>query len=343
MFSRFQSIFLLKIIILYIILSFIGIDFIKNLPILLPILLSVAFFTVLERKVLASMQRRRGPNVVGIYGLLQAIADAFKLLSKETLIPSGSNFFLFILSPIFTFVISMLCWSLIPFDFNIVISDLNLGLLFLFAFSSLGVYGIIISGWSSNSKYAFLGSLRSTAQFISYEISMGLLLIPIILFSQTMNISEIVLSQTNIYNIIPLFPFFVLFIITGLAETNRVPFDLPEAESELVSGYNVEYSSIGFTFSFLAEYSNIILMSSIIVLLSIGGWLPLLNIFFLKNIYTSFWFSIKLLLVMFFFVWVRATLPRYRYDQLMMLGWKVILPLSLSFSFLSIFFFLLFI
>jgi len=338
-----QSIFFIKITILYILFFFIGIDFIKNLPIVLPILLSVAFFTVLERKVLASMQRRRGPNYVGIYGLLQAIADALKLLSKETLIPSSSNVFLFILSPIFTFLISMLCWSLIPFDFNIVISDLNLGLLFLFAFSSLGVYGIIISGWSSNSKYAFLGSLRSSAQFISYEISMGLLLVPIILFSQTVNISEIVLAQTDIYFIIPFFPFFILFLITGLAETNRVPFDLPEAESELVSGYNVEYSSIGFTFFFLAEYSNIILMSSIIVILFLGGWLPLFNIIFLKEIYTVFWFSIKLLFIMFFFVWVRATLPRYRYDQLMMLGWKVILPLSLGFSFLSIFLFFLFI
>lgn len=342
-FRYLRIVFLIKIFLVYYILTFIGIDFLKNLPIVLPILLSVAFFTVLERKVLASMQRRRGPNFVGIYGLLQAIADALKLLSKETLVPSNSNFLLFILSPIFTFVISMLCWTLIPFDFNIVISDLNLGLLFLFAFSSLGVYGIIISGWSSNSKYAFLGSLRSSAQFISYEISMGLLLIPIILFSQTLNISEIVLAQSDIFYIIPFFPFFILFVITGLAETNRVPFDSPEAESELVSGYNVEYSSIGFTFFFLAEYSNIILMSSIIVILFLGGWLPLLNIFFFKNIYTSFWFSLKLLLVMFFFVWVRATLPRYRYDQLMMLGWKVILPISLGFCFLSIFFFLLFI
>lgn len=338
-----QIIFFLKFFLLYFILSFIGIDFIKNLPILLPILLSVAFFTVLERKVLASMQRRRGPNYVGIYGLLQAIADALKLLSKETLIPSSSNFFLFILSPIFTFVISMLCWSLIPFDFNIVISDLNLGLLFLFAFSSLGVYGIIISGWSSNSKYAFLGSLRSSAQFISYEISMGLLLIPIILFSQTLNISEIVLAQTDIFFVIPFFPFFILFLITGLAETNRVPFDLPEAESELVSGYNVEYSSIGFTFFFLAEYSNIILMSSIIVILFLGGWLAPFDFFIFTYFYTSFFFSIKLLLVMFFFIWVRATLPRYRYDQLMMLGWKVILPSSLGLCFLSIFFFILFI
>ena len=332
-----------KLYIVYILCQKIGLDFLKNLPIVLPILLSVAFFTVLERKVLASMQRRRGPNFVGIYGLLQAIADALKLLSKETLIPSNSNFFLFILSPIFTFVISMLCWSLIPFDFNIVISDLNLGLLFLFAFSSLGVYGIIISGWSSNSKYAFLGSLRSSAQFISYEISMGLLLIPIILFTQTLNITEIVLAQEDIFFVIPFFPFFILFLITGLAETNRVPFDLPEAESELVSGYNVEYSSIGFTFFFLAEYSNIILMSSIIVILFLGGWLSPFSIYFFNNIYTSFWFSIKLLSVMFFFVWVRATLPRYRYDQLMMLGWKVILPLSLGFCFLSIFFFLLYI
>lgn len=245
--------FIIKIVVLYILFNFIGIDFLKNLPIVLPILLSVAFFTVLERKILASMQRRRGPNVVGLYGLLQAIADALKLLSKETLIPSSSNFLLFILAPIFTFVISMLCWSLIPFDFNIVIADLNLGLLFLFAFSSLGVYGIIISGWASNSKYAFLGALRSSAQFISYEISMGLLLLPIILFSQTLNISEIVLAQTDIFNVLPFFPFFILFLITGLAETNRVPFDLPEAESELVSGYNVEYSSIGFTFFFLAD------------------------------------------------------------------------------------------
>lgn len=338
-----QSFFFLKIFSIFFLFNFIGIDFLKNLPILLPILLSVAFFTVLERKVLASMQRRRGPNVVGLYGLLQAIADAFKLLSKETLIPSNSNFLLFVLSPIFTFVISMLCWSLIPFDFNIVISDLNLGLLFLFAFSSLGVYGIIISGWSSNSKYAFLGSLRSSAQFISYEISMGLLLIPIILFSQTLNITEIVLAQLDIFYFIPLFPFFILFLITGLAETNRVPFDLPEAESELVSGYNVEYSSIGFTFFFLAEYSNIILMSTIIVILFLGGWLPIFNIYILNNIYTSFWFVVKILLIMFFFVWVRATLPRYRYDQLMMLGWKVILPVSLAFCFSSIFFFLFFI
>jgi NADH-quinone oxidoreductase subunit H len=331
--------YLFKALFLYIFINIINIDFLKCLPIILPILLAVAFFTVFERKVLAAMQRRRGPNVVGIYGLLQAIADAIKLLSKETLIPGSSNLYIFLFSPIFTFLISMLCWSLVPFDYGIVISDINLGVLFLFAFSSLGVYGIIMSGWASNSKYSFLGSLRSSAQFISYEVSMGLLLVPLVLISESFNITSIVLSQLDIFYFVTLFPFFALFLITALAETNRVPFDLPEAESELVSGYNVEYSSVGFTLFFLAEYSNIILMSSIIVFLFLGGWLPL----FFSFLAGSFYFSIKLLLVMFFFVWVRATLPRYRYDQLMLLGWKVILPLSLAFTLFSIFMALLFI
>lgn len=329
---------ILKFILFNIIIYILNINILKSLPIILPILLAVAFFTVFERKVLAAMQRRRGPNVIGIYGLLQAIADAVKLISKETVIPSSSNIYIFIVSPIFTFLISMLCWSLIPFDFNIVISDINLGILFLFAFSSLGVYGIIMSGWSSNSKYAFLGSLRSSAQFISYEISMGLLLVPIILIADSFNITNIVLSQSTIYNCITFFPFFLLFLITALAETNRVPFDSPEAESELVSGYNVEYSSIGFTFFFLAEYSNIILMSSIIVILFLGGWICPIECF-----NGSFCFSIKLLFIMFFFVWIRATLPRYRYDQLMFLGWKVVLPLSLGFTLFSLFLILLFI
>lgn len=315
------------------------INFIKILPIILPILLSVAFFTIFERKILASIQRRRGPNIVGLYGLLQAIADAIKLLSKETLIPSSANIYIFLFSPIFTFLISMLGWALLPFDYNVVISDLNLGILFLFAFSSFNVYGLIMSGWSSNSKYAFLGSLRSTAQFISYEISMGLLLIPIILFTQSFNITAIVLAQQYCYFIWPLFIFFFLFFIISLAETNRVPFDSPEAESELVSGYNVEYSSIGFTFFFLAEYSNIILISCLIVILFLGGWLPLC--IFLSF---PFWlnFIIKLLSIMFVFVWIRATLPRYRYDQLMNLGWKVILPLSLGFTLFSISLFIIF-
>jgi len=330
--------FFFKLIIINFIIYSLQFDLIKNLPIILPILLAVAFFTIYERKILAAIQRRRGPNIVGIYGLLQAIADALKLLSKESLIPGTSNIYIFILSPIFTFLISMICWALIPFNFGIVISDINLGLLFLFAFSSLSVYGIIMSGWSSNSKYSFLGSLRSSAQFISYEISMGLLIVPIIFISDSFNLTSIVLSQEELFNFINFFPFFLLFLITALAETNRVPFDLPEAESELVSGYNVEYSSIGFTFFFLAEYSNIILMSSIIVILFLGGWI---SIFI--NLESSFFFSFKLLFVMFFFVWIRATLPRYRYDQLMFLGWKVILPTSLGFVLNSIFLVLLFI
>jgi NADH-quinone oxidoreductase subunit H len=330
--------FFFKLIIINFIIYNLQFDLIKNLPIILPILLAVAFFTIYERKILAAMQRRRGPNIVGIYGLLQAIADALKLLSKESLIPGASNIYIFILSPIFTFLISMLCWALIPFNFGIVISDINLGLLFLFAFSSLSVYGIIMSGWSSNSKYSFLGSLRSSAQFISYEISMGLLIVPIIFISDSFNITSIVLSQQELFNFINFFPFFLLFLITALAETNRVPFDLPEAESELVSGYNVEYSSIGFTFFFLAEYSNIILMSSIIVFLFLGGWISIVI-----HVESSFFFSFKLLFVMFFFVWIRATLPRYRYDQLMFLGWKVILPISLGFVLNSIFLVLLFI
>jgi NADH-quinone oxidoreductase subunit H len=311
-------------------------DWIKFLPIILPILLSVAFFTVMERKILASMQRRRGPNVVGIFGLLQAIADALKLLSKESIIPSTSNTFIFIGAPIFTFFISYVSWIVIPFDFNIVIADINLGILFIFAMSSLGVYGIIMAGWSSNSKYAFLGGLRSAAQLISYEISMGLVIMPVLLLSQSTNLTDIVLSQSTIFYIIPLFPSFILFFISILAETNRIPFDLPEAESELVSGYNVEYSAIGFTFFFLAEYSNIMLMSSLVTILFLGGWLPFINFFSLGSLIPGWvWFSSKMLIVMFAFVWIRATLPRYRYDQLMFLGWKIILPLSLSFVFFS--------
>jgi len=323
-------------------LSFFSHDWLKFLPIILPVLLSVAFFTVMERKVLASMQRRRGPNKIGLFGLLQAVADALKLLSKEMVIPFSVNTFIFIMSPLFTFFISYVSWVVIPFDLNLVISDLNLGILFIFALSSLGVYGIIMSGWSSNSKYAFLGGLRSAAQLISYEVSIGIVIMPVLLLSQSTNLTSIILSQNNMIYIIPLIITCMLFFISVLAETNRVPFDLPEAESELVSGYNVEYSSVGFTLFFLAEYSNILLMSCLITILFLGGWLSIQNTFLNQIIPCWIILVIKIIIIMFLFVWVRATLPRYRYDQLMYLGWKVVLPASLFVLFLSMVLFSLF-
>jgi NADH-quinone oxidoreductase subunit H len=298
------------------------------------LLFAIAFFTVLERKILASMQRRRGPNYVGLFGSLQAIADAVKLLSKETIIPSNVNKYLFIFVPLITFVLSFLMWAVIPFFENLALLELNLSLLFIFALSSLNAYSIIMAGWVSNSKYAFLGSLRAAAQVISYEISLGLILLPIVIFSNSLNLTQIVLSQEDIFNIFPLFFSSILFFISILAETSRVPFDLSEAESELVSGYHVEYSSIGFTLFFLAEYSNILLMSCLFVNLYLGGWLPILDLFYLPN---WFWFSIKLLVVLYIFVWIRATLPRYRYDQLMRLGWLIIFPLSLLLGLVSVF------
>lgn len=325
----------IKYFILYII-TYIDYDFFKCLPIILPLILSVAFFTLFERKVLGAMQRRRGPNTVGIYGLLQAFADGFKLIAKETIIPTASNYILFILAPILTFALSLLGWVAMPFSSDIVITDINLGIIFIFAISSLHVYGVIISGWASNSKYAFLGALRSSAQMISYEVSMALLIMPVILYTGSTNITYIVWCQVSCYFIIPMFPSAILFFISLLAETNRIPFDLPEAESELVSGYNVEYSSLVFAFFFLAEYASIILMCSVFTILFLGGWLPLLNIGLLYWIPAWFWFSIKVVFVMFIFIWVRATLPRYRYDQLMQLGWKVILPLSIGFLFFHV-------
>lgn len=332
----FKYLVFIKLIVFYLLLLLFDYDWLKFLPLILPLILSIAFFTLFERKVLAAMQRRRGPNLVGIFGLLQAFADGFKLIGKETIIPSSSNFILFLLAPIITFFLSLLGWVVMPISEGIVIADISLGLLWLFAISSLSVYGVIISGWSSNSKYAFLGALRSSAQMISYEVSIGLIIMPILLFAGTGNLSGIVLSQENFWNIIPLLPSFILFTISLLAETNRLPFDLPEAESELVSGYNVEYSSLTFAFFFLAEYCSIILMCGLIVLLFLGGWLPLFNIWIFTWIPFWFWFAIKLVFFMYFFIWVRATLPRYRYDQLMQLGWKVILPFSLALLFLTI-------
>ncbi len=301
----------------------------KIMLIIVPLLIFVAYLTYFERKVIGSMQLRKGPNIVGPFGLLQPIADGLKLLSKETIIPDDSNKFLFILSPIITFVLALIAWAVIPIDYKVVLADINVGIMYIFAISSLGVYGIIVAGWSSNSRYAFLGSLRSAAQMISYEVSIGLIIISILLSAGSLNLTEIVLAQSNMWYLIPHFPMFVIFFISTLAETNRAPFDLPEAEAELVAGYNVEYSSMSFGLFFLGEYGNMILMSSMTTILFLGGWLtPVENDFF--SIIPGFiWFLIKVSFLLFIFLWVRATLPRYRYDQLMTLGWKLFLPLSL--------------
>jgi len=309
------------------------VEIIKVLPPLIPILLLVALFTLFERKILGGIQRRRGPNVVGLWGILQPFADAFKLIFKETIIPGLSNLVLFILAPVTTFTLSWLSWSVIPLAYGVVLSDINLGLLFLFSISSLGVYGIIISGWSSNNKYAFLGSLRSAAQFVSYEVSIGISIMPVLICTSTLNLSGIVQFQDNLWFFLPLWPSLLLFFIAALAETNRVPFDLPEAESELVSGYNVEYAATTFVLFFLAEYSNILIMSSLITILFFGGWMPLFNFGFFFLIPSWVWISFKVCAVVFMFILVRATLPRYRYDQLMNIGWKVLLPISLAYLF----------
>ena len=304
---------------------------IKILAIIVPVLIAVAFFTVAERKIMGAIQRRRGPNVVGFMGLLQALADGLKLFVKETTLPSNSNLVVFLMAPLISFILSLISWAVIPFSSNIVLADIHLGILYLFAISSLNVYGILLAGWSSNSKYAYLGALRSAAQMISYEISISFIVLTIILCSGSFNMSEIVQAQTKSYFFIALFPMFVIFYISMLAETNRHPFDLPEAEAELVSGYNVEYSAMTFALFFLAEYSNMLLMSSFAAVLFLGGWLPFFNVFPLNIIPGSIWMSVKISIGALFFIVTRATLPRYRYDQLMLLGWKSFLPLSLSF------------
>ena len=297
--------------------------------IILPLLLFVALLTYLERKTIAAMQLRRGPNVVGPLGLLQPLADGLKLLLKEIIIPTGSNKIVFLLAPIITFVLSLIGWAVIPFDHGVVLSNINVGILYLFAVSSLGVYGIIMSGWASNSMYAFFGSLRSAAQMISYEVSIGFIIISVLLSVGSLNLTDIVLAQKNVWFFIPHFPMMVIFFISTLAETNRAPFDLPEAEAELVSGYHVEYSSMPFALFFLGEYANIVLMSAMTVILFFGGWLPPFNFDFFYIIPGYIWFFAKVSFFIFLFFWIRATFPRFRYDQLMRLGWKVFLPLSL--------------
>lgn len=292
----------------------------RILLLILPLLIGIAYLTLIERKVIASMQRRKGPNVVGFFGMLQPFADALKLMVKETLLPSVANRFIFLVAPIVTLFLSLLGWSIVPVGNGQVLGDINIGLLYVFAVSSLGVYGIIISGWSSNSRYAFLGGLRSAAQMVSYEVSIGLIVINVLLCVGSLNLSKIVLFQEYVWLGLPLFSVFGLFFISALAETNRPPFDLPEAEAELVAGYFVEYSSMSFALFFIGEYGSILLMSTLTSILFLGGWMPMNTILF----------GCKIVLVVFCFIWVRAAFPRYRYDQLMRLGWKVFLPLSLG-------------
>jgi NADH-quinone oxidoreductase subunit H len=303
--------------------------FLEALALLVPLLIGVAYLTLAERKVLAAMQLRKGPNVVGPFGLWQPFADALKMLMKETIIPAGANRALFILAPMLTFTLAMIAWAVIPVNDGWAIADINVGILYLFAISSLGVYGIIIAGWASNSKYAFLGALRSAAQMVSYEVSMGFVLVTVLLCVGSLNLTDIVHAQKTVWFCIPLFPMFIVFFISALAETNRSPFDLPEGESEIVAGFFVEYSSMSFALFFLGEYANMILMSGMTTILFLGGWMAPFGIEPFIWIPGVFWFILKVCACLFVFLWVRATFPRYRYDQLMRLGWKVFLPLSL--------------
>ena len=299
------------------------------LAITLPLLISVAYLTYAERKVIAAMQLRKGPNVVGPFGLLQPIADALKLFGKETIIPSGSNRIIFVMAPMLTLVLALIAWAVIPVDEGWVLADINVGVLYLFAISSLGVYGVIMAGWASNSRYAFLGAMRSAAQMVSYEVSIGFVIITVLLCVGSLNLTEIVNAQKTVWFAIPLLPMFVIFVISALAELNRAPFDLPEGESELVAGYFVEYSSMTFALFFLGEYANMILMAAITSVLFLGGWLPPIDIAPFNWIPGPIWLVIKIGFVLFIFLWVRATFPRYRYDQLMRLGGKIFLPFSL--------------
>ena len=301
----------------------------KIVAIVLPLMIGMAYLTYVERKVIGAIQLRRGPNVVGPFGLLQPLADGLKLFTKETIVPFGANRGVFLMAPCLTFILAMVAWAVIPFDEGVVLADINVGILYLFAISSLGVYGILMAGWASNSVYAFLGALRSAAQMVSYEVSMGFVIITVLLLAGSLNLTDIVLAQRDMWFVIPLLPMAVIFFISTLAETNRHPFDLPEAEAELVAGYNVEYSAMTFALFFLGEYMNMILMSGMTTVLFLGGWLPPLDIAPFNWLPGPVWLALKISAVLFIFLWVRATLPRYRYDQLMRLGWKVFLPISL--------------
>ncbi len=302
----------------------------KILFLLVPVLVSVAMVVWLDRRVWAFVQKRQGPNVVGPFGLLQTIADALKYIFKEIIIPSSSNKVIFILAPIVTMTLALIAWAVIPFSATQVLADINVGILYLFAVSSLGVYGIIMGGWASNSKYPFLGAIRSAAQMVSYEVSIGVIIINVLLCVGSLNLNDIVIAQQNLWFVIPLFPMFVIFFISALAETNRPPFDLPEAEAELVAGYQTEYSGMMYAMFWLGEYANILLMCAMGAILFLGGWLSPLEIYPFTLIPGPVWLILKILLLFFLFALVKAIVPRYRYDQLMKLGWKVFLPLSLT-------------
>jgi NADH-quinone oxidoreductase subunit H len=321
---------------LYIILQYL-INFSIYLAFFIFLLLTIALTTLLERKVMSSVQRRRGPNVAGLFGFLQPIADGLKLFLKEIIIPTNANLFLYLIAPVFTLFSSILLWLVIPFDEAIALLDIPYSMLFLLAISSLAVYGIIFSGWASNSKYAFSGGLRSSAQMISYEVCISFVWLVISLLGESLNLCDIIKKQEeSIWFVVPLFPLWIIFFIIVLAETNRAPFDLPEAEAELVAGYNVEYSSIAFALFFLGEYSNMALMSALCSLFFWGGWLPLPIPFLSTIISPYFWFGFKVTFHLIIFIWVRATLPRYRYDQLMKLGWKKLMPLTIIFVLFSV-------
>ncbi len=309
--------------------GFVILTVLKTLALVVPLLIGVAYLTYAERKVLGAIQVRKGPNRVGPFGLMQPFADALKMLTKETVIPDGADRLLFVLAPMITFGLAVMAWAVIPVNAGWAIADINVGVLYLFAVSSLGVYGIIIAGWASNSKYAFLGAMRSAAQMVSYEVSMGFVIVTVILLAGSQNLTQIVLSQKQFWYAVPLFPVFVIFFISGLAETNRAPFDLAEGESELVAGFMVEYSAMSFALFFLGEYANMILISGMTTTLFLGGWLSPLPFAPFTMIPGVLWFLLKICICLFVFIWVRGTLPRVRYDQLMALGWKVFLPVSL--------------
>ena len=307
----------------------------KILFLLVPVLVSVAMIVWLDRRVWAFVQKRQGPNVVGPFGLLQSLADALKYIFKEIIIPASSNKVIFILAPIITMTLALIAWAVIPFGVEQVLADINVGILYIFAVSSLGVYGIIMGGWASNSKYPFLGAIRSAAQMVSYEVSIGIIIINVLLCVGSLNLNDIVVAQKEMWFVIPLFPMFVIFFISALAETNRPPFDLPEAEAELVAGYQTEYSGMMYAMFWLGEYANILLMCALGSILFLGGWLSPIDLYPFNLIPGALWLIFKILFLFILFAWVKAIVPRYRYDQLMRLGWKIFLPLSLTYVVLT--------